>query len=827
MANTNLPNIVSTLTDGNLDTSRVVDLGDSILIIGTSSRGPVNQPVRITSLESAQRIFGPATKGTLVRGFSEVYFSPGGNKDIRLCRLSNGKVASLALEESSSVVLENLPTYVNEEAVTALTIEANEPGDIYNSVTFRSEIVDGQLSVIGYNPVTEVETVIPYDPTGVTTGSVSDVTTLANAINLDSNLGGIVSAEVNELNMTGTFTLTDDDVAASGTIATALGDTIVLDLGEALDTDDTGDDGYGDGVIVAPSGIPVTSGNRTIRLNSVYELDDILVELDTAGKSSVQLDYPSQVLTGTTTAKPFLDMDGEVSGAGVGIHLVVDSYIGTGDASTKAFSFTAYEAIDPDTFVLKRTSASGSTITVDASQYTLTMVGGSVNAYIAMVTFATLAAAPATSSILTVTYDSEEFSLTQVTTLQACILSSSYKTYFVAGDTITWGTAQPCDIRIYYSAKKTYDIDVDVTIYDAAKGQVHFTNPDKQPSYTDDAGTEIYIDWDYQPEWVNLSSGARALQGGSNGIIMNNAVKYKLLTACYTALADYEADCVVLMNTYLDDTKTIYDSETGVPVSVNAGFAYQFETYLASLQDGVNETYGVIAVKGATSAKLEDITDWYTNLTTVSTSDLTAAANVMVTADYRHISIVAFEPVVSNQAVSFPYVTTGEAIYAGMLIKLPISSGPTNKSLGSQVIACRYKLSARQLDALTGGRFVTTKLDTNGEWKITDGVTAAALTSDYTRWTTLKITFESMDVVRSIGKPFIGELFNPAKKAALETGIQKGLMMLKDAGALRNFDFKIEQTAQERAAGIARIPLILYPEFELRRIETIVTLSNA
>ena len=43
MANDNLSNIVSTLTDRNLDTTRIVDLGDSVLILGTSASSiPLN-----------------------------------------------------------------------------------------------------------------------------------------------------------------------------------------------------------------------------------------------------------------------------------------------------------------------------------------------------------------------------------------------------------------------------------------------------------------------------------------------------------------------------------------------------------------------------------------------------------------------------------------------------------------------------------------------------------------------------------------------------------------------------------------------------------------
>lgn len=826
MANENLPNIISNLTDRNLDTARVVDLGDSVLVIGTSARGPVNQPIRIYNPQDAVDIFGPINQGTLVRGFSEVYFGPGGVKDIRLCRISDGSRAILELEEKLGT-MESKESYESfgGEQIVALRVQARDPGDIYNQVSFRQEIIDGQLAVVGYNPITGLETQIPYDPLGLKAKSVADVVELANAINLDPNLNGIVVATPNEINIEYELAVKDTDVAASGTFGTESGGTLYIDLGEALDEADANDDSYTDDTdIVSPSGVPVTAGNRLVRLKEVYELADVKVELDAGGYTSVALPYPVQV-TGTT-AKKFLKLDltEDVGGGGKAIHKIVNAFIATGDGEEKDFSFTAYETVDTSTFKLYRTSAAGTTVEVDASEFDITKDGGSANNYEAAIKFKTAAAAPAEDSVLTITYDSEEFQLTQSSTLQACKDSNSYATYFAAGDRVTFGTAQPADIVVAYQAKKIYKIDVDVTISDKKSGKVHFGNPNKQPDYAND--TVLGFDYDYQPEWVNLGAGARSLQAGSNGIQMNNKEKYDVLKDCYEAIEDYEVDAIVLMNSYVDDTKVVYDEETGLPVEVNAGFAEQFAAYLATLQDGVNETYGIMAVKAAEGTAPADVKDWYTKLTTTSTLDKTRAANVMAGLDSKHISVVAFEPIVANNSVGYPYGTTGEAVYAGMVCKLPITSAPTNKPLGTQVVACRFKLSSRQLDSLVAARYVTTKLTPANNWVITDAMTAAAVGSDYARFSTLRIAFYSMDVVRSGGRPFIGELFNPAKRAALETAISRGLLDLQEQGALRKFDFRIEQTPAERALGVARIPLTLWPEFELRRIEVTVKLSN-
>jgi len=829
MSNDNLPNIISYLEDGNLDTARMVDLGDRVLIIGTSPRGPVNQPIKGTTPQAVTEIFGPIEQGTLVRGYGEVYYGPNGVKDIYLCRISNGNKATLALTEKASAIPAEMQSHAafTNDLITAMTVTALEPGDIYNSVTLRETMVNGQLSVVCYNPVSGLETVIPYDPTGARAGSVANVVALAEKINLDPNMGRIVVAEATEIAMAAQITITAADVAASGTIATPTGNTLLVDLKKALDIADDNDDGYTENAaVVSPSGVPTTASNCMIRLNDVYELADVTAQLKVASYNAITLPYPVQTnVSGTALA--FLTLEGASSGGGEGKHIITNAMIGTADGTAKTFEFTAYEAIDTTTFHLYRTSAAGTTVEITAADFDITAVGGSATNYVAAVTIKTTVAAPSDGLILTVTYDSQAFALTQSATLAACRASNSYKTYFAAGDKVTFGTTQPVDLAICYPAKKTFVVDADVVLYDAVNGIVQFCNPDKQPNYVAASGSTIYYDWVYQPEWVDISTGAKSLAGGSNGIVMTNAQKYRTLATCYEALADFSTDSIVPMNTYLDDTKVVYDEETGLPVTVNAGFAAQFAAFLESLQDGVNETYGFMAVKKAASAKLADVATWVEKLTVPSSLDPTRAANVMQTANFKHLNIIAFEPVLANGAVGFAYTTTGEAVAAGICCKLPITSAPTNKSLGSQVIGCRFRLSPRQLDALTAARYWTSTLTPESEWKITDAPTAAAVGSDYARFSTVRIVFAVMDIVRTVGRPFIGEIFSAAKKAALDTAIQKGLLGMQDIGVLKTFEFKIEQTEAERVLGIARVNLVLWPEFELRRLEVTVKLSNS
>ena len=823
MANNNLPNITSELTDGNLNTQQTVDLGDSILVIGTAPFGPVNQPVSITDPTNAASIWGPITQGTLVRGIAEVFHGPNGKKDIRGCRISSGKTAVVDILETQGNGVYG-PSYVNESAVSALTLEALYPGSIYNSISIQQATVNGQLSVVMTNPVTGINSVYAYDPTGLNASAVSDVLTLANTINGDANLNGYISATANNINISYRFQPSGIPSADRDKIITSLHGTTSVNLAELLKADDLNDDGYTDGSSwLYPSGIPVTAGNRLVALSEVYELADEAVELASAGYLSMVLPDPVQAHD-SGISLPFLDCDTLLpSGYGTARHIITNSMIGTADGTETAFKFTAYEAIDPTTLKVYRTSAAGTTVPV--TSYTLVSAGGSGSTvpYVAEIDFTP---APLTGSIITVSYTSLAFTLTQAATLQACQLSSSYATYFAAGNTITFGTVQPSDIKLGYAAKKLYAIGTAAVISDAKNGTVLFSDTDSQPDLTS-SETWIGLSYTYQPEWIDISTGgAKSLQGGTDGIVMSNNDKYTLLGNLYTAIADYYVDSVVLMGTYLDDTMIQYDPESGLPVEVNAGFGNQFNTYLQGLQDGVNEVYGIMAVKPAASASLSGINTWFNNLTIQSSLNKTVAANVMATANWKNISVVTFEPVVTIPEIAVPYITTGEAIYAGLLCKLPLTSATTFKNLGPQVAGCRYKLSSRQLNTLTGLRYVSARLLSDGTWVITDGVTAEYVGGDYTRMTTVKIVFASMDVVRKSGQPFMGELFNPAKKAALETAINKGLLAMQEGGILKKYTFKINQTAAQATAGVATVPLVLWPEFELRRIEVTVQLSN-
>lgn len=951
MARENLPNISTTLTDGNLEALPPVDLGDRIVLIGTAEKGPVDQPIVIRNPEEAISTFGSIDKGNLVEGYAECFYAPGGDKDIRLVRISNGETAKLDLYEQSlsSDQLDSSPqdrpsTYLGE-AVPALRLESLYPGSIYNSISFRMDTVDRQLSVVGYNPETEEETVIPYDPSRSVSGSVYDVKSLADAINVDPNLGSVVTAEANRIHAIYELDVQDDwsyITSSNGTITidlpTALGGMDVapdpsgalpgesvegtIDLPRYADKTTLNADitatiativittdgsctgaevvaawpatGYikvyvedvsgeedeveiikysaiadgggnlvnvtvdpaayatgasllgrgwggtnngtqGEGIAhelgdlaefylpIFPTPISVTAADGIEELLEVYELDNLAVDLDAAGKVEVELPYPIQMAT--NISRELLELDGteDLAGDGKAKHILTNSYIATADGETKVFQFTAYVAMDDTTLSVYRTSLAGTTVEITSS-VTVNAVGGTGQAggYSDYVAEIELDNEPQDGSIITVSYESVEFQLTQLATLGAIQASTSFQEYFAAGEKITFGTAQPADIKITYPAKITYKIGTEAVVSGTNESQIVITAVDRDIDVA--GGTVIGLDYYYQPEWVSLNA-AQALQGGTDGINMSNAEKYKLLTTLYETIADYSADIFVPLRTYLDDIKIEYDPESGVPVEVNAGFTAQLSTFLEQSLEGVNEAYGIISVKPADGSTLSDINDWYEKLITSSYADNTRAANVMEILNARLLDVCAMDLIVTNNVAGAPYITTGEAVLAGMAAKLDPHSATTNKSLGANVLGLRYKLSSKRLNTLTGLRYVTARIRSGVGVVVTDGVTAASPGSDWERRSTFRIMAAAMDVVRQVGEPYLGEGFSPARKAALETAITKGLVQMQELGALQNFTFNIEQTPVENTRGIARVNLILQPAYELRKIRVTVKLS--
>jgi len=227
-----LNRIGSNLIDFNLRVTAQADIGKSLLIIGTSSDGPVNVPVRIAEIGGlgvAVDVFGDVSKGSLLHTAMEANRANRRAKDIRLMRISNGNQAELCFKEvtiSGEYGTSPPAKSVDEESyyctsvpaiqmVDVLCLTAKYPGQIYNQVSVRAETGDGDLHpasqyVVIYNPKTAKESWFSYNY--VDFDAIVDCHTvedLASAINADSNLNSIITATVKDLRAIFELTVSD------------------------------------------------------------------------------------------------------------------------------------------------------------------------------------------------------------------------------------------------------------------------------------------------------------------------------------------------------------------------------------------------------------------------------------------------------------------------------------------------------------------------------------------------------------------------------------------------------------------------------------------
>lgn len=190
----------------------------------------------------------------------------------------------------------------------------------------------------------------------------------------------------------------------------------------------------------------------------------------------------------------------------------------------------------------------------------------------------------------------------------------------------------------------------------------------------------------------------------------------------------------------------------------------------------------------------------------------------------KYISVVGAQIILSNGSRDNSYVATASTAYAGFASSLPGNSSPMNKVLPAARIP--FRLSLSKLDSLSGVGYVFLQTKPKG-LVVADAPTAARAESDYTRLTTVRIVKITLDVIRLVGDPFIGEPITGARLAALETAVEQALAKLTKNSFLQKYQHKVTSTPSDQVLGKAKVDLILVPAFELRQISVSVSLASS
>lgn len=852
MAENNFISGVSTeLLDGNLIINDSVNNGRSILIIGTAKQGPVNKPVKINNMEEAKQVFGSIYNGsglreeTLLTGADIIFQSGDSQKDVRMVRISNGETSSVELKEKAPQDVAS--EYFNQK--TALRLTSLYPGDVYNQITVKQTIVNGESCIEIYNPLSGTSSLFPFMLN--TNGSIKNVVDLANAINADENLYTILKAEaayytVRKTEITMYSAVEGSEENVGNLITTGDNPDIIvgngyyeINLNNMYKNRKDGDTGkieeYDDSNPNDPASLinpglndegnaeyAINSSSNIATIAEIYKNEEYAFTKDNVLKADglvvVNLPYPTQV---NNENKSLGIKDGKAK------QVKKDYQIGVTDGITDIFSFSAYEAIDPSTVELYKITVNGQKkqLTMgDGEDFTVDNVGGEANNNVATIKLEDPTKIEPNVTLI-ISYVSEEFQVNQVFSKAAVNASGDYKTYYMVGSRIFFGAQSNADLIFTYSAKKVYDSS-SYTLMDSAKGVIRI-NETFEPVTEEQQPTQIFITWTYLPDWLDIASKTYTLSGGTNGSTFSNAVKYTLLEKVYTKLSDYEIQIVYLPLTYVDDTKVIESDDDGLPIEVNAGFLQQLNNYVNGLAIGYKDAVGVMGVKPC--YREEDVASWINNLITTSIYYPNRAANLMSVRNYKRCVVTAGTVLVGSDNVN-PYITGIDGFVAAELTSLPVNKTLTNKTFNTYYsMVMPFEIPSEDVKKINDYQYTTIKKDNDGTVRIAEGFTASAIGSDYKRLSTLMTCLELANIARDTIKPYIGEYFGDVQKLALETQLTSAFLLLTDTSKgeapAKNISFVLTQTLAQKKEGICEIEYEMIPNFELVKVRGKVKLS--
>jgi len=329
------------------------------------------------------------------------------------------------------------------------------------------------------------------------------------------------------------------------------------------------------------------------------------------------------------------------------------------------------------------------------------------------------------------------------------------------------------------------------------------------------------------PEFADTTVATYRLSGGGSAATTNvNRINF---AQGMTALAEagYEVDYIVPVGIYIDSVETVWNGTQSFDIPSN--FHKELETLLSTLHDNYSDTQVVMAVKPPKDFTLAGKKKYYDDLVLIDPSRGTTAGNI-----YRDVSFVAdrFKPYFKVtagdgvfQSAYGNYSAAWNTAYAAWLSSAPYGRSVTNAPLRA-VRSAQLLYNGAQLNTITEAGYVALRQTSNGI-VVNAGVTAASILSDFRTEHVMRITIAAVRAVREACNPFLGQVNDTAIIEAMRAAIERRLRRLVDVdNALNAYQFTINATAAEIAAGKVFIDLTLQPTFEIRRITIRVSLTG-
>jgi len=318
-------------------------------------------------------------------------------------------------------------------------------------------------------------------------------------------------------------------------------------------------------------------------------------------------------------------------------------------------------------------------------------------------------------------------------------------------------------------------------------------------------------------------------------------------------------DTAALVATAADVTNAVDDISYS-----ECNFAHQLASYIDGLSTNDNEASGVIGVTPPDNFSKAGVSNWLGKSPVFSSAGVIVKSGAGVLGNKfragslgrlpgffrtsngyvdsapvmyrnqkidigRNIDIVA-TPLVwrsSYNGTSSGVVTPAAGIYGGTIMNFDANVPTTNKKIKADV-SLAFGLAKKYLDQLTGTNYVTFTSTNDNFIKVVDAPTAALSTSDYNRRSVCRVSSAVIDVVRSVGEPYIGSITSPAILKALEDQINNRLKELQSnenqyiLGGLA----VVKQTSDQRIKGEAVVQLQIVTAGELRRLTIYLQLSK-
>lgn len=852
----NLPGHLVEFKDGGMQlrSTAITGTSKSLLILGTANDGPVNEPVAIDA-ENVHKLYGNDVddngipNGTTLTKYAKQAYKAGFN-DIRCMRVT-GSSASARIEKETETT--------TELVVANVTMVANGNDEYEVTLPFPGSIPAGQHAAIKKEDV------------AVTHPSVGNA--IANVFNLQN-----------------TVVVAKNQVPARGDITvsykTQLVDTANVVVANAEVTDNTALDGNGDNIVevtVAAAELPnvykfnmdgLTPGVATADNHEVPTSADLMSVTNDVAETF----YQSLALKDIVAdAKDILAVTVKANGD------YVITFAEVGSAGTSAYTIGDDFTVEYVGF----TSVDGSVVVSQADVYTAQPVvleatkvpATGEEVYLYDVT-GTNQVAKLSDASGVLTYDaatnkflidlskvSNTIPLGYISIGSTLKVAYQYEVSETVVESITFKSTYGGDV--YNKASVTVDVIVNAL---GVEGRLFTLIKPDSKKYTTNEAPLTFKSFDYPTfgqlraalssnklnnvfeaitDYEDASTGDIPLSdtnsltisftGGSNGIAPTNDEMFVALSGnrnadgdlidrgAYQILENYNVDYIFVAGIYAD-------SKVSASISKNS-FHYELALLCAVLTYRTKMVHGYIDVKPNTNTTLVGIQSYVDKLLAYSNTHYMKDndGDIIYDEDNNPMDIgwytsvvVGPEPICSSTTLGTYYGSPAIA-YAALNATLVAQSAPTNK----QVPGCtgmRYKFSNKQLNDLTGNRFVTFKLKSEGVTSasktpyIVDGCTAGAPTSDYARITTVKVVTRVVDEIREVADPFIGEPNTVEQRNALAALISKRLTYLKGQGVVQYFEFEISATVEQVLIGEASIALTLVAPQELRKITTVVAL---